>query len=316
MQTTPCIKDMYAARPHVYQYMSASPLLNHAGISNLLGTQTWIKHENHNPTGAFKVRGGLNLAATLSDAERTAGLFSASTGNHGQSIAFAAMKHGVKATIAVPEGANPGKVKSMQNLGAKVLFHGSDFDTSRTWVQELAQKQGGRFVSPTEPALMAGVGTYALEIVENLPDVEIIIVPVGAGSGVCATAIVAKTLNPDIQVIGVQSRQAPAMQLSWQNREMLEAEMHTTAEGLATRVPFENTQTIMRDLLDDFILVDDAQIDEATLLLMQNTHNLVEGAGAASMAAAMSLMPEIKGHKTVLVMSGGNQSLEKLKALL
>jgi len=307
---------MYAARTHVYQFMSASPLLNHPGISEILGTQVWIKHENHNPTGAFKVRGGLNLAATLSESEKQAGLFSASTGNHGQSIAYAAMKHGVKATIAVPDGANPGKVKSMQGLGAEVVFHGSDFDTARIWVEELAAEKGGRFVSPIEPALIAGVGTYTLEIIESLPDVETIIVPVGAGSGACATAIVAKSLNPDIRVIGVQSRQAPAMQQSWLNKNLLEAEMHTTAEGLATRVPFEFTQTIMRNLLDDFVLVDDALIDEATILLMENTHNLVEGAGAASMAAAMSLKPEIKGRKTVLIMSGGNQSLEKLRALL
>jgi len=296
--------------------MSASPLLNHPGISNLLGTQVWIKHENHNPTGAFKVRGGLNLAATLSASEKAAGLFSASTGNHGQSIAYAAMKHGVEATIAVPEGANPGKVKSMQNLGANVIFHGSDFDTSRVWIEEVAASKGGRFVSPIEPALIAGVGTYALEIIESLPDVGTIIVPVGAGSGACATAIVAKSLNPDIQVIGVQSRQAPAMQQAWLNKTMREAEMHTTAEGLATRVPFEFTQTIMRDLLDDFVLVDDELIDEATILLMENTHNLVEGAGAASMAAAMCLKPAIAGRKTVLIMSGGNQSLEKLKALI
>jgi len=316
MQTAPTIQDMYAARKHVYQHMSASPLLNHAGISKLLGTQVWIKHENHNPTGAFKVRGGLNFVATLSTAEKEAGLFTASTGNHGQSIAYAAMKYGVKATITVPNGANPGKVKSMQNLGAKVVFHGSDFDVARLWAEKLAVDKGGRFVSPIEPALIAGVGTYALEIIESLPDVQTIIVPVGAGSGACATAIAAASLNPDVKVIGVQSKQAPAMQQSWLNKTLLEAEMHTSAEGLATRVPFEFTQSIMRGLLDDFVLVDDGLIDEATILLMENTHNLVEGAGAASMAAAMSFKSAIKGRKTVLIMSGGNQSLEKLKALL
>lgn len=316
MHTGPSLSEVYAARKQVYKFMLPSPLLNHAGISKLLGTEVWIKHENHNPTGSFKVRGGLNLAGSLSAAERKAGLFSASTGNHGQSIAYAAMKYNIKASIAVPEGANPGKVKSMQNLGTEVIFHGQDFDVARVWAEELALSKGGRFVTPTENILMAGVGTYALEIMEALPDVEVIIVPVGAGSGACATAIVAKAIKPEVQIIAVQSKQAPAQQLSWSAGEMLEAEMHTSAEGLATRVPFANTQGIMRALLDDFILVDDANIDAATLLLMQNTHNLVEAAGAASLAAAMQLRSEIKGKKTVLILSGGNQSLEKLKALL
>jgi threonine dehydratase len=276
----------------------------------------WVKHENHHPVGAFKVRGGLNLAARLTEAERQAGLFTASTGNHGQSIAFVAQVHGLKATIAVPEGANQGKVAAMRGLGADVIFHGPDFDTAREWIAAEAEGRGGRFVGPTEEALICGVGTYALEIVEDLPDVETIIVPVGAGSGACGTSIVAKSINPKIEVIAAQSAQAPAMQLSWKSGELVTAEMRTFAEGVATRVPFLNTQRIMRKYLDDFVLVDDQAIKEAIVLLLQHTHNLAEGAGAVALAAALQLKEKLAGKKVVLVLSGGNLALEQLREIL
>jgi threonine dehydratase len=243
-------------------------------------------------------------------------LFTASTGNHGQSIAYAARAHGVRATIAVPEGANPGKVAAMRGLGAEVAFHGADFDSAREWVASIAAAQGGRFVGPTEELLIHGVGTYALEIVEDLPEVDVIIVPVGAGSGVCATCIVAKTINPAIQVIGVQSAQAPAIQMSWAAGKAVSADMNTVAEGLATRVAFENTQRIMRNYLDDFVLVEDAAIEDAIVLLLEHTHNLAEGAGAASLAAAINLRPRLAGKNVVLVMSGGNLAPDQLRRVL
>jgi threonine dehydratase len=179
-----------------------------------------------------------------------------------------------------------------------------------------AEEKHGRFVGPTEELLICGVGTYALEIVEDLPDVDTIIVPVGAGSGACGVSIVAKSINPNIEVIGAQSAQAPAMQLSWQAGELLTAEMKTFAEGVATRVPFENTQRIMRKYLDDFILVDDEDIRQAIVLLLEHTHNLAEGAGAVSLAAALHLRERLAGKKVVLVMSGGNLSLEQLRGIL
>lgn len=312
----PSLHDVIAARPHVYRHLKPTPLYGYSGLGELLGANVWVKHENHQPIGAFKVRGGLNLVAHLSPEERSSGLFTASTGNHGQSIAFAARAHGVRATIAVPQGANPGKVAAMRGLGAEVVFHGADFDSAREWIMGIARAQGGRFVGPTEELLIHGVGTYALEIVEALPEVGVIIVPVGAGSGACATAIVAKAINPAIQVIGVQSAQAPAMQLSWAAQRTVCAEMNTAAEGLATRVPFENTQRIMRKYLDDFVLVEDDAIDAAVLLLLEHTHNLAEGAGAASLAAALMLKPRLAGKNLVLVMSGGNLSVEQLRRVL
>jgi threonine dehydratase len=276
----------------------------------------WIKHENHHPVGAFKVRGGLNLAARLSAQERESGLYTASTGNHGQSIAFAAKAFGVKATIAVPEGANPGKVAAMQALGAEIKVYGDDFDAAREWIKAVAEARGGTFVGPTDEPLICGVGTYALEILADLPDLDVIIVPVGAGSGVCGTSIVVKNINPKIMVIGVQSAQAPAMQNSWAAKETISTKMETFAEGIATRVPFENTQRIMRKYLDDFILVDDSSIKEAILHLLTYTHNLAEGAGAAALAAALKIKKRLRGKKVVLILSGGNLSLHKLKEIL
>ncbi|MDP2640275.1 MAG: threonine dehydratase [Betaproteobacteria bacterium] len=312
----PSLRDVIAARPHVYRHLRPTPLYRYSGLSELLGANVWVKHENHQPIGAFKVRGGLNLVAQLSDKERASGLFTASTGNHGQSIAYAARAHGVSATIAVPEGANSGKVAAMRGLGAEVAFHGRDFDSAREWVMGVALARGGRFVGPTEELLIHGVGTYALEIVEDLPEVDAIIVPVGAGSGACATCIVAKTIDPRIQVIGAQSAQAPAMQMSWASGKAVSADMNTIAEGLATRVPFENTQRIMRKYLDDFVLVEDAAIEDAILLLLEHTHNLAEGAGAAALAAAIKLKHRLAGKNVVLVMSGGNLSVDQLRRLL
>lgn len=315
-QPMPTLHDVIAARPHVYRYLRSTSLHYYAGLSELLGAEVWVKHENHQPVGAFKVRGGLNLAAHLTEAERRGGLFTASTGNHGQSIAFAAQVHGIKATIAVPEGANPGKVTAMRGLGAEVIFHGPDFDTAREWIAAEAEARGGRFVGPTEELLIGGVGTYALEILEDLPDVQAIIVPVGAGSGACGTSIVAKSINPKIEVIAAQSAQAPAMQLSWQAGQLVTAETRTFAEGVATRVPFLNTQHIMRHYLDDFILVEDSAIKTAIVLLLQHTHNLAEGAGAIPLAAALQLKDRLAGKKVVLVMSGGNLALEQLAEIL
>jgi threonine dehydratase len=312
----PTLQDVLAARPHVYRTLQPTPLHHYPTLSQLIGAEVWIKHENHQPIGAFKVRGGLNYAAHLSREEREGGLFTASTGNHGQSIAYAARAHGIRATIAVPEGANPGKVAAMRSLGAEVVYHGADFDTAREWMMGVAAERNGRFVGPTENLLIAGVGTYALEIMEALPDVDAILAPVGAGSGVCGTSIVAKTVNPRIEVIGVQSAQAPAMQRSWASGEMVTAEMRTFAEGVATRVPFANTQAIMRRYLDDFLLVDDADIKRAIVTLLEHTHNLAEGAGAIPLAAAQQYRERFAGKKIVLVMSGGNLALEQLKAIL
>lgn len=312
----PTITDVLAAGKYVYQHLRPTPLHNYPTLSELVGTNIWIKHENHQPVGAFKVRGGVNLAANLTKDERKNGLFTASTGNHGQSIAYASSLYGIKSVIAVPEDANPEKVAAMRGLGAEVVYHGADFDEAREWIKMIAGEKSGRFVGPTDEALICGVGTYALEIIQDLPSVDTIIVPVGAGSGVCGTGIVAKAINKDIEVIGVQSAQAPAMKLSWERGTLVESKMKTFAEGLATRVPFQNTQDIMRKVVDEFILVDDDDIRSAIILMLKHTHNLVEAAAAAPLAAALKLKERLKNKRVVLVASGGNISVKKLREIL
>jgi threonine dehydratase len=312
----PTYRDILAARANVYRHLRPTPLVHYAGLSALVGAQVWVKHENHQPVGAFKVRGGLNLVAGLSEAERRAGLFTASTGNHGQSIAFAARAYGVQATIAMPERANADKVAAMRGLGAEVVFRGQDFDSAREWMMAEAARRGGLFIGPTDERLICGVGTYALEILDDLPDVDAILVPVGAGSGVCGTGIVARAINPALQVIGCQSAQAPTMLLSWAAGRPVIGPMQTFAEGIATRVPFENTQRIMREVLDDFVMVPDRAIEQAILQLLEHTHNLVEGAGAVPLAAALQLKERLAGKKVVLVMSGGNLAVSELRRIL
>ncbi len=311
--------DVLAARRPVYRHLRRTPLHAYAGLSELVGAQVYVKYENHHAVGAFKVRGGVNLAAHVTEAERKQGLYTASTGNHGQSIAFAGKVAGVPVRVAVPEGANPSKVAAMRRLGAEVIEHGRDFDEGREWMQQEAASKGARFIGPTEPELIAGVGTYTLEILEDLPDVDVIIVPVGSGSGAAANCIVAKTINPKIQVIGVQSKKAPTAQRSWKAGHLVTAPMETASEGLATRVAYESTQRILRHTtigLDDFVLVGDEALERAVRLLLEHTHNVAETAGAASLAAAIELRQRLAGKNVVLVLSGGNISTEQLREIL
>ena len=315
----PGMTDVLAARRYVYRHLRRTPLHAYAGLGELVGAQVYVKHENHHAAGAFKVRGGVNLAAHLTEAERRHGLCTASTGNHGQSIAFAGKVAGVPVRVAVPEGANPSKLACMRRLGAEVIEHGRDFDEGREWMQQEALSKGARFIGPTEPELIAGVGTCTLEILEDLPDVDVIIVPVGSGSGAAASCIVAKTINPRIQVIGVQSEKAPTAWRSWKAGHLVTAPMETASEGLATRVAYENTQHILRHRtmgLDDFVLVSDEALERAVRLLLEHTHNIAETAGAASLAAAMERRERLAGQNVVIVLSGGNISSRQLQSIL
>ena len=244
-------------------------------------------------------------------------MVTASTGNHGQSIAYAAKLFVVQATIIVPEGANPVKVEAIESHGAAVLAHGSDFDDAKAYCETFARENGRRYISSgDEPLLIAGVGTHTLEILETLPDVEVIIVPVGGGSGASGACLVAKAVNPAIEVIGVQSDAAPAAYLTWKNRTATQSYMRSEAEGLATRAPFMLPQRIMWQYLDDFILVSDEELHQAVLLYLEKAKTLSELAGAASLAAALKLQDRIMGKKVALILSGGNISPEKLRRCL
>ena len=315
----PTLADVMAARKNVYRYLQRTPLLAYASLSECVGANVYVKHENHHAVGAFKVRGGVNLAAHLTEHERRAGLYTASTGNHGQSIAFAGKVTGTPVRVAVPQGANPSKVASMRRLGAEVVEHGSDFDEARVWMYGEAEKAGARFISPTEPELISGVATYTLEILEDLPETEVIIVPVGAGSGASSACLVAKTLKPDIEVIAVQAQKASAVYESWKAGRLVDATMETTAEGLATRVDHDNTLRIMRHPkigLDDFVLVSDEAMNDSVRLLLEHTHNIAERAGAASLAAALQLRDRLAGRNVVIIQSGGNIAMDQLQDIL
>ena len=313
----PTLAEVLEARRRISPHLRPTPLFGYTALNDLLDATVLVKHENHQPIGAFKVRGGVNLVSQLSPDERERGVIAASTGNHGQSIAYAARLFGVQATICVPEQANPVKVASMQGLGAELVFHGRDFDDAREHSEQLAEERGLRYVhSGNEPLLIAGVGTETLEILEEEPGVEVIIVPIGGGSGASGACVVAKAISPAIRVIGVQSEAAPAAYRSWRERRLVEDRMGTFAEGLATRTAFELPMRILWQQLDDFVLVSDDEIREAQALMIETTRNLVEAAGAAPLAAALRLRDELRGKRVALILSGGNASREQLLDVL
>ena len=305
----PTFGDVVAARDFISKHLAKTPLVHLASISDTLGCEYYAKLENLQPVGAFKVRGGVNLVGTSEPAELKKGLVTASTGNHGQSIAFAGRIFNTRVVIYAPaENVNPLKLKAMRNLGAEVRLHGRDFDEARLETERAAQAEGFRYVhSANEPKLISGVGSIGLEIFEDLSDVDVIIAPAGGGSCAAGICLVAKELNPRVQVIAVQSEAAPAMWHAWSNRS-LEAfpTMYTRHEGLATRVPFELTNNILWKLLDDFVLVNDDEIDHAIGLLATGAKQVSEGAGAASLAAALKIKSTLGGKKVVGIVSGGN----------
>jgi threonine dehydratase len=303
----PTLADVYAARPRVARVVRPTPLLRHPLLSRETGLDILVKHENHNPTGAFKVRGGANLIASLSPDERR-GVITATTGNHGQSIALACEREGVPCTIVTPLGNNPEKNAAMRAYGAEVIECGRDFDEARERVEQLQHDRALRYVhSANEPLLIAGVGTYALEIFEEQPDVEVILVPIGGGSGACGCAITRTGLGSRAKVIGVQAERADAFARSWRGPSRVVGERcDTFAEGMATRVTFDLPFGILRQELDDIVTLSEEELAEGVRLALRATHNLAEGAGAASLAAAWKLRDELSGKKVVCVMSGGN----------
>jgi threonine dehydratase len=312
----PDLADVLAARQRIAPYLGPTPLYRYPALDELTGARVWVKHENHQPVGAFKVRGGVNLVSQLSADDRDRGVITASTGNHGQSVAYAANLFGVRAIVCVPEHANPVKVESMRALGAEVVFHGRDFDDAREHCEKQAAENGYRYIhSANEPALIAGVATYTLEILEAEPDTEIIVVPVGGGSGAAGACVVAKSVRPSVQVIGVQSAAAPAAQRSWRARALVTDSNSTMAEGLATGTSFELPQRILWEKLDDFALVSEDALQGATRVMIEKTRNLVEPAGAAALAAVLADPRRFEGRTVAIVCSGGNISPSQLTAL-
>jgi threonine dehydratase len=314
----PTYADILAAAPVVRRYLKPTPLYEWPALSQLLGCRFFLKHENHTPTTAFKVRGGINLVARLPEEQKRRGIIGCTTGNHGQSLAYACRLFGVRCLLVVPANNNPDKNAAMRALGAELVEHGRDYDEAREHCEAIRHREGLRYVhSANEPDLIAGVGTYALEIFDELPDPDVLLVPVGLGSGICGTALVAAERRPQARVIGVQSELAPAVTLSWKAGRPVETDTpRTFAEGMATRVPADMTLAIMRRHVHEMVLVGDAALREAIVLLLRLTHNLAEGAGAGSTAAAFQLRDRLAGQKVVGVLSGGNLDLRELARIL
>ena len=312
----PSFADVLAARDFLRPYLVPTPLVRRDAVNAALGLDLWLKCESLLPTAAFKVRGGLNLVGR--DPTAKAGVIGASTGNHGQSLAYAGGVFGVPVTIVVPRGANPLKLAAMRAHGATIVEHGDDYDDARVECERRAAATGTRYVhSGNEPYLIAGVATAALEVLLERPDLDVLIVPVGGGSGAAGAALAAKTLRPAVTVIGVQAEGASAAYQAWRDGAPRSTERAATfAEGLATRTSFELPQRMLAALLDDFVLVSDEELYSAMRLLLVEGHIVAEGAGAAPIAAARRMTERLAGKRVACWVSGGNATADSLQRAL
>ena len=314
MYKIPNLNDVIKAQKRISPYITRTPLHHYPSLDEIIDAEIFVKHENHQSLGAFKLRGALNTIAQMTTEQKKQGVISSSTGNFGQGVAYAGQIFNVKVTVVVPEGTNADKVASMKRLGAELIFHGNEFDQARNHAESLSKEDGYFYVhSANEPKLVEGTGTYTLEILEDEPDIDIIIVPLGGGSGTCGACVVAKAINPNIKIIAVQAENAKGAYLSWKKGEIVKSPMNTIAEGLATAMGYEFTQEILKNMLDDFILVTEKELLESIVIYLEKTHNLIEHAGAASLAAAIKIKSQIKGKKVALIASGGNITLPQLE---
>lgn len=310
--------DVLAARARIAPYLQRTPVAHNPALDEALGFRAYVKCENLQPIGAFKVRGGINLMLSLPEDQRRRGVITASTGNHGQSVAYASRLVGARAIIYVPRGANPLKVESMRRLGGEVVEDGQDFDEAKVLAEERGRREGLYFISSgDEPCLIAGVATAYLELFEDVPGLDIVLVPVGGGSGASGACLARDGASPGTRVIGVQASGAPAVHDSWRQGKIIKYDKAPTfADGLATREPFGMPLALMRKGLADFWLVSEDGMKQAIRLLARTLHLLAEGAGAASTAAAMDHAGELRGLKVGLMLSGGNLPLDLLERIL
>ncbi len=312
-------QDIAAALAPVHAHLPPTPLIRCPALSERFGCDLSLKCESFQPVGAFKVRGGVYLVSRLAAEDRKGGLISASTGNHGQSIAYAGRLFAAPVVIYAPAvGANEAKLDAMRQLGADVRQHGKDFDEAREQVEQTSAAEGLRYIhSANEPDLIAGVGTMGLEILDEAPQTQIIVAPIGGGSGAAGISLAVAVRGVSTEVIGAQSAQAPAAWHAWSEKRLdVEAGMSTRHEGLATRVPFQMTMEILWERLQDFVLVQDSVIDNAVRWLASDAHLVAEGAGAAAVAALDGLGDRIAGKRVVAVVTGGNLPLERYASLL
>lgn len=308
-------QEILRAWPVVHRYLPRTPLYRYSLLSARLGFDAYVKHENHLPIGAFKVRGGVNLFANLSDTQRARGVIAATRGNHGLSLAWSARTFGSRAVIYVPKGNNPDKNQLMDAHGGEVVVHGRDFDEAREEAEAHARNELLRYVHPADEALLiAGVGTYAMEVAEDLPDLDAIIVPIGGGSLISGTVLALRTLKPDVKIIGVQAERACALAKSLEAGKQVELESADTfADGLATRMAFDLPFEVINGQVDQVVLVTEDEMKEAVRTAMEATHNVAEGAAAAAYAAAYKIRGDLARKKVVIVHSGHNIDRDTLR---
>ena len=302
----------------VGRHIPPTPQYNWPLLSQRLGCEAWGKHENHTPTGAFKVRGGLLYVDKLLKREpQLRGLISATRGNHGVSLAMAAQRAGIPLKLLVPEGNSTEKNAAMRACAAEVIEYGRDFDTARQHAATLAAQSGWHFVPALHPDLILGVATYALELLEAAPPLRRVYVPIGMGSGICGMIRVRDLLGLDTEVIGVVSRAADAYAQSFEQRRIICTETADTfADGLACRMPATQALEIINRGATRIVRVDDGEIRQAIVALHEDTHNIAEGAGAAALAAAMQERESNRGERIAVVLSGANIDRKLLAGIL
>lgn len=312
----PTLSDISEAKKRICKYIPKTPLKHFSGLSEIVGAEVYIKFENKNPTNAFKVRGGVNLALKMKSKPK--GLLAGSTGNHGQSVAYAGKLLNIPVIVVCPVGTSLLKVSAMKELGAEVVSWGKDVFESWKYCEELSEEKKYLYVhSVRQPELFEGVGTIGLEIYEDLPDIDCFITGVGGGSGICGSSIALKSLNPSIKTYAVQATGASSVHDSFkQGRVVNHESLNTFAEGLATRNTFEYSLNVMKKYVDDIFLVSDDEIKDSIRLIYKHTQNIAEGAGAASFAGLIKNKQTFKGKKVVCVLTGGNIQKEVFEEII
>ncbi|SDT71260.1 threonine/serine dehydratase [Jiangella sp. DSM 45060] len=310
----PTLADVLDAQRLLAAHLPPTPTWNYPALDATAGATVFVKHENAQPTGAFKVRGGITLLSRLDPVVRRRGVVGYSTGNHAQSLAYAAQLFGVPCTIVMPEHPNPAKADAVRRLGAELVEHGATFDDAAPHARALADERGMRLVSAAnEPDIIAGVATAYAELFAQQPHLDAVVVPVGSGSGAAAACLVAAALAPGCEVIAMQAADSPAAHDSWRDGELRQRPNRTAVEGLATGSGFALPQRVMRERLADFVLVDDDQIAAAQWCLMCDAHTLAEGAGAAALAAVLADPDRFAGRRVAVVCTGGNASEAEIR---
>ena len=306
------------ARSVIYRYLNRTNLTCYSELSRLLGCEAFVKHENHNPTGSFKIRGALNFFHHMSKEELETGILVATRGNHGLAMAWAGQWFHVPCTVVVPENNNPEINRIIESYGAEVIVHGEDFYDAQSYCDELVDSAGYYYVEQgNEPEILNGLATMGLEILEDLPEVDTIICPIGGGAGCASLLKTARAIKPTIEIIGVEPQNAPSFYKSWKKGEIVTLDdAHTVADGLAARTVFHLPYILLKGTINDVVLLTEDEILEGIKMALAATHNLAEGAGAASLMAAYKIKDRLAGKKVVMIMSGGNLKTDTLKAAL